>query len=119
MDNSNSGIIRKNAGVKSNWEYRQFMQNHGKEIMKVDTQEYFNASGNNPYYSSGQVQSTPFLFQHGFDNRSPANMNGLTEDSDLKRDFLKKERLAARMVAPTMFVQNDKIKHCRGNHASR
>jgi len=38
-------------------------------------------------------------------------MNGLTEDSDLKRDFLKKERLAARMVAPTMFVQNDKIKH--------
>lgn len=100
-----SATIRKNAGVQSNWEYRQFMQNNGRQIMRIDTQEYFNASGNNPYYSTGSVQATPFMFQHGFDSRRPALVG---HDSDLKRDFIHKRQLASRMVAPTMFVQNER-----------
>ena len=116
----NSAAIRQNAGIKSNWEYREFMQKNGKQIMKVNTQEYFNASGNNPFYtslnpnreiytqnnqSSNQEQSTPFLFQSAFDTRTPSLDAGM---SDLKRDYLKKERIAARMVAPTVWIDQKK-----------
>ena len=114
----NSAAIRKNAGIQSNWEYREFMQKNGKQIMQVNTQEYFNASGNNPFYTSlnpnreihtpnnmNQEQSGPFLFQSAFDTRTPSLDAHM---SDLKRDFLKKERIAARMVAPTVFIDQKK-----------
>lgn len=107
----NSAKIRQNAGIKSNWEFRQFMQNHGKEIMKIDAREYYSASGNNPFYSSISPnkqlhnQTSPFLFQNSFDTRSSPLDNN---DSDLKHDYLKKNRIAARMVAPTFTIQNEK-----------
>jgi len=110
-----SATICQNAGIRSNWEYREFMQKNGKQIMKVDTREYFNASGNNAFYTSSEPNrefnagtkpdavntNVPFLFNHTYDIRVPAIGN---ETSDLKQDFLKKERIKSRMVAPTMFI---------------
>ena len=109
-----SQSIRENAGIKSNWEYRQFMQANGKAIMKTDAREYFNASGNNPYYSSSQSESasinnqqSPILLQNSFDMRTSALVG---EESDLKQAYLKKQRMDCRRLAPTVFLQNDKLK---------
>lgn len=103
-----SQSIRQNAGIKSNWEYRQFMQANGKAIMKTDTREYFNASGNNPYYSSQgkqEAQQSPILLQNSFDTRTSALVG---QESDLKQAYLKKQRMDCRRLAPTVFLQNDK-----------
>jgi hypothetical protein len=110
-----SQSIRENAGIKSNWEYRQFMQANGKAIMKTDAREYFNASGNNPYYSSSQslaqgeqeAQQSPILLQNSFDTRTSALVG---QESDLKQAYLKKQRMDCRRLAPTVFLQNDKLK---------
>jgi len=118
-----SKSIRENAGIKSNWEYRQFMQANGKAIMKTDAREYFNASGNNPYYSSqslapslaqsgsltddAALKQGPILLQNSFDTRTSALVG---EESDLKQAYLKKQRMDCRRLAPTVFLQNDKLK---------
>ncbi len=118
-----SQSIRENAGIKSNWEYRQFMQANGKAIMKTDAREYFNASGNNPYYSSlsgaqslaqsglsteeAAMQQSPILLQNSFDARTSALVG---QESDLKQAYLKKQRMDCRRLAPTVFLQNDKLK---------
>ncbi len=109
-----SKSIRENAGIKSNWEYRQFMQANGKSIMKTDAREYFNASGNNPYYSSAghaltdeaAAQTSPILLQNSFDMRTSALVG---QESDLKQAYLKKQRMDCRRLAPTVFLQNDKL----------
>lgn len=112
----NSQKIRKNAGIKSNWEYRQFMQKNGTQIMKADTYEYFKSSGNNPYYSSPApapapvadasqtTSSFPVLYDHRFNTPTPSIVG---PDSDLKRAYLKKQQQSVRMIAPTVYLKNE------------
>ena len=57
------------------------------------------ASGNNPYISNpGQLDSiqTPYLFSSLYNN------NLKISNSDLKQNYLEKEQMTARMVAPSI-----------------
>ena len=97
----NNKIIQE-SNIKSNWKYRQYIQQNANQIMKYNSMESINASGNNPYYGTDISQTTanmPHLY-------NSLQSQSITHDSDLKRDFLNKQRMNARMVAPSISTNN-------------
>jgi hypothetical protein len=93
--------IQSNSGITSNWKYRQYIQDNANHIMKYNTMEYIYASGNNPYAVTNKIPSSnsPFKFSSLYDSSAP---NYGLSNSDLKQDFLKKQRMNGRMVAPSI-----------------
>lgn len=89
------------SGINSNWKYRQYMQKNSNQIMKYNTMQYINASGNNPYtvMNTEPTNSSPFLYNSTHDTSSPAY--GF-RNSDLKQDYMTKEQRKARMIAPSI-----------------
>ena len=92
--------IHVDADLISNWKYRQYIQNNANQIMKYNTMEYMYASGNNPYAVSNKIASenVPYKFSSLYDPNAPTV--GFS-NSDLKQDFLQKQQLSARMIAPS------------------
>ena len=93
--------IQTDAGINSNWEYRKYMQKNANEIMKYNTMQYINASGNNPYsiLNTESVGNTPHLYTSVHDTKNP--VSGY-QTSDLKRDYLAKVQMKSRMIAPSI-----------------
>ena len=92
--------IHVESGITSNWKYRQYIQNNANHIMKYNTMEYIYSSGNNPYAITDNVSnSTPYKFSSLYDPSSP---NNGANNSDLKQDFLRKQQMNARMIAPSI-----------------
>jgi hypothetical protein len=93
--------IQKQEGIKSNWEYRKYLQNNAQNIMKFNYMDAVNASGNNPtsYTNNQSSSNTPFVFQSTHDKRTP---NYGYNNSDLKNQYLTREQLNARMIAPSI-----------------
>jgi hypothetical protein len=85
----------------SNLQYRQQLQNNANNIMKYNTMAAINSSGNNPYTvkNTQPTNNTPHLYKSLHDSSNPAY--GL-QNSDLKQDYMTKERMNARMIAPTI-----------------
>jgi hypothetical protein len=90
--------ILQDGNITSNWKYRQYIQHNANQIMKYNTMEAVNASGNNPYYGTDLSQSTANVPQLYNSLQTPS----VTPDSDLKRDFLNKQRMSARMISPSI-----------------
>lgn len=94
--------LQKQNKINSSWKYRQYLQRNARNIMKHNTIEHIEASGNNPYVSVPNNISTtnvPYRFKSIHDTSSPTF--GLN-DTDLKRDYTTKERINARLIAPTI-----------------
>ena len=93
--------IQVDSGISSNWKYRQYMQKNANEIMKYNTMQSINASGNNPYtiLNTSPVENTPYLYKSVHDTNNPSY--GF-RNSDLKQDYMKKEQMKARMIAPSI-----------------
>lgn len=93
--------IKQDAGINSNWKYRQYLQQNAGNIMKYNIMETVNASGNNPYAVDNKIASpnVPHLFTSIHDTSSPAY--GLN-NSDLRRDYMTKQQLQARMISPSI-----------------
>ena len=92
--------IRHSAGIKSNWDYRTYMQNNADYIMKYNSMEAYNSSGVSPFASGNniQVSNTPYLFGSLYNESKPFGY----VNSDLKESFLEKERLQGRMISPSI-----------------
>jgi len=99
--NTTNNKIHTDANITSNWKYRQYMQKNAKDIMKYNTMQYINASGNNPYtlLNTEPTNNTPYLYTSVHDTKNPSY--GFT-DSDLKQDYLQKIQIKSRMIAPTI-----------------
>ena len=93
--------IQEQNNINSSWKHRQYLQNNANQIMKYNTMEYIYSSGNNPHILTNKVQSPniPLLYKSIHDTSSPAF--GLN-NSDLKRDYMTRESMNARMIAPTI-----------------
>jgi len=91
--------IQADAGLSSNWKYRQYMQQNANQIMKYNTMESISASGNNPYtvLNTNATNTSPYLYKNTHDTNNP--LYGF-RNSDLKQDFMKKEQMQSRMVSP-------------------
>ena len=60
-----------------------------------------NASGNNPYtiLNTEPTQNTPYLYNSIHDTNNP--IYGF-RNSDLKQDYMSKQQIQARMIAPSI-----------------
>jgi|LakMenE01Jun11ns_1017448.scaffolds.fasta_scaffold9950921_3 hypothetical protein len=93
--------IHVDSGITSNWKYRQYIQNNANQIMKYNTMEYIYSSGNNPYTITDNIinDKVPHRFSSLYDTNVP---NYESNNSDLKQDFVKKQQMSARMIAPSI-----------------
>ena len=94
--------IRKDAGIKTNNEYRQYMMNNAEYIIKTNQINACEQTcGTLPFYGrmdSNQPSGSPYVFKSCVDNSRPFGY----EDSDLKNVYLSKYQLQARMMAPML-----------------
>jgi hypothetical protein len=97
--------IHEQANIKSNWSYRRYIQENANNIMKFNSMEAINASGNNPYtlYNNTNGPNVPFIYNNIYDNRQSIYD---TNYSDLKSEYLHKERQKLKL-AP--FMLNNKF----------
>lgn len=89
------------SGLSSNWKYRQYIQKNANDIMKFNTMQAINTSGNNPYtiLNTRPTENTPHLYRSLHDTSNPPY--GFRE-SDLRQNFLSKQQMKARMISPSI-----------------
>jgi hypothetical protein len=94
-----NNVIHQDAKISSNWNYRRYIQQNAKQIMKHNSVDYITESGNNPYIliNNEPSQNVPFLYTNTFDNRQPSISY---KNTDLKQDYRTKEMINARMISP-------------------
>jgi hypothetical protein len=99
--------IQAQENIHTNWNYRQFMQHNGIEIMKYNALESCYDLGLNPHSETGTTPSTnvPFMYKNSFDTGAPGY--GYS-NSDLKKPYLSRQQLNARLVSPSINPANFK-----------
>ena len=107
----NEGLIQHNQ-IRSNWQYRKFLQSNAAGLREYNFRETANDTGHVAIAGSSRAstvvsgeegnQTHPYMYQSFTDQTRP---NGY-ESSDLKEVYLVKEQTNSRKVAP-YFVAND------------
>jgi hypothetical protein len=92
--------IRDNTGIQTNWQYRQYIQKNANDIMKYNTMQSIQASGNNPYtvLNTKPVQNTPYLYN----SIHQVQGSSFYRNSDLKQNYMTKEQMKSRMISPSI-----------------
>jgi hypothetical protein len=100
-EGSTNKKIQVDTNISSNWQYRQYMQKNANDIMKFNTMQAINTSGNNPYtlLNTNPVGNSPYLFNSVHDTSSP--LYGF-KNSDLKQDYINKTQMKSRMISPSI-----------------
>jgi len=107
----NAELIETNK-IKSNWEYRQYLQKNAKQIIEYNYYESANDAGyykrpiDVPSIQSNSVKGIdkkPYLYTSEFDNARPFGY----ASSDLKEMYLTREQLQARQISP--FITQDQL----------
>jgi hypothetical protein len=100
------------TGIRTNWEYRNYLTQNAKAIINYNFTESANDCG---YYQRfvepPKVVNTPspYLYSSYMDNTPVAGV----ADSDLKQLYLSREQLNARRIAPAI-TQEDFLKMKQG-----
>jgi hypothetical protein len=91
--------------IQTNWQYRQFLQNNGRQIMNYNSQEACYTIGLDPHYNTNKTPSSnvPYTFKGTFDTSQPGF--GYC-NSDLKNPYLSREQLNARLISPSINPAN-------------
>ncbi len=97
--------IRNQENIKTSWDYRRFLTNHGLEIMKYNTMEACYTLGLDPHVSTDKTPSSnvPYVYKGTFDTGKPGF--GYC-NSDLKNPYLNREQLYAKMISPSIYYGN-------------
>lgn len=100
-DASTNNKIQAENGINTNWKYRQYIQKNANQIMKFNTMQTINDSGNNPYsvLNTNITNRSPYLYSSTHDTNNPAY--GF-RNSDLKQDYMTKEQMKTKMIAPSI-----------------
>ena len=97
-----SDRIIKDNNIKSNWQYRRFLNQHANEIMTHNLQEACNDTG---YFVETEKDvntkqpNYPYTYTSVDDN---TKVLGQEKESDLKELYLSRERLDDRKNVPSM-----------------
>ena len=93
--------IQKQEGITNNWNYRQYLQKNGLQIMNYNNKEACYELGLDPHVQTGKTPSSnvPYMFRSTFDTSTPGF--GYC-NSDLKNPYLSSEQLNSRLVAPSI-----------------
>ena len=97
--------IQKQENIQSNWQYRQYLQQNGLQIMKYNSTEACYDLGLDPHTNTNTTPSSnvPYVYKSAFDTSKPGF--GYC-NSDLKNPYLSREQLNLRMVAPSINPAN-------------
>ncbi len=99
----NNALI-KELGIQSNWEYRNYLTKNAQDIMKYNYRESSNDVGYfKRYQDTPKEYNVPFVYPSFISDEIP---NGY-QTSDLKQNYLSREQLNARRVAPV--IKKDEI----------
>jgi hypothetical protein len=104
QDMSYNGLTNNKILVaQTNWQYRQYIQKNANEIMKYNTMQTINASGNNPYtlLNTNSTQNTPYLYNSLHQEPSSIPAYGF-RNSDIKQNYMTKEQMKSRMISPSI-----------------
>jgi hypothetical protein len=95
--------IQKQENIKSNWEYRQYLTNNALQAMKYNTMEacYDLGLPCNSQTDKTPSSNVPYQFKSTFDSSTPGFGY---ENSDLKKLYLSREQLNARLIAPSIQI---------------
>jgi len=88
--------IRDQAGIKSNWQYRRFLQENSDQIIEANQRDSCNYCCGCPFYQSPASDNSPFLFKSCTDSSQPYGY----ETSDLKKLYLTRHELNCRTSVP-------------------
>jgi hypothetical protein len=93
--------IQKEENIKTNWEYRQYLQKNAFQIMNYNNSESCYELGTPSHFNTEKTPSSnvPYKFQSTFDTNKPGF--GYC-NSDLKNPYLSREQLNARLIAPSI-----------------
>lgn len=80
-----NNTLRKQEGIRTNWGYRKFMTQNALGIMNYNTTQ------------AQQALGLPIRF-HSADSISES----FNSNSDLKKDFVDKEKIKSKMVSPSL-----------------
>jgi hypothetical protein len=97
--------IQKQENIHSNWAYRMYLQNNGREIMQYNNSEACYDLGLSPHVQSDKTPSSnvPYKFSSIYDTATPGY--GYC-NSDLKNPYLSREQLNSRLVSPSVNPAN-------------
>lgn len=92
--------LRAQAGIKTNYEYRQYLTQNADRIIKTNQLEACDQCCNcPPRYGTNQPDTgSPFLYQSCVETSQPFGY----ENSDLKTAYLSAYQLQCRLSAPVM-----------------
>lgn len=96
-----SDDIRTSVGIKSNWQYRKYMQANADSIIKHNQLESCDECCSCPAIYGGENESqnhSPFLYKSCIEQSQPYGF----ENSDLKTAYLSTYQLQCRMFTPVM-----------------
>lgn len=93
--------IQKQENIQSNWQYRQYLQKNGNQIMNYNSSEACYTLGLDPHVKTDRTPSdnVPHKFKNIFDTNKPGY--GYC-NSDLKNPYLNREQLNSRLIAPSI-----------------
>jgi len=98
----NTAILQSN-GIKSNWQYRQYLTHNAKEIMRMDMSEAANDVGwYQRYLDVNQEDNYPKSLNSPH-QESPLRTPGYIDRStDLKNMYLTREQLQSKLESPVI-----------------
>ena len=101
--------IQKQEGIQNNWQYRQYLQKNGLQIMNYNSTESCYDLGLDPHIQNDRTPSSnvPYTFKNTFDTSKPGY--GYC-NSDLKNPYLSSEQLNSRLVAVYVNPDNNSSK---------
>ena len=106
--------IRAQAGIKSNWQYRKYMQDNADSLVKYNQlaacDQCCSTTARHGVETDGKNNS-PFLYKSCLDNSQPFGY----ENTDLKSLYLTSHQLQSRMLTPVI-TQEQLIKSGFKNH---
>lgn len=86
--------IKKQSGITSNWDYRRYLQNNASHIIRQNSQTAIAATG--------LVEEPQNYIPIDFFGRNHV----VEKPSDLKTQYLSREQLNSRLVAPSIKPDN-------------
>ena len=97
--------IQKQEKIQNNWQYRQYLQHNGLQIMNYNSLESCYVLGLDPHIQTDRTPSSnvPYTFKNTFDTSSPGY--GYC-NSDLKNPYLTSEQLNSRLVSVSVKPDN-------------
>jgi hypothetical protein len=100
--------IQNQEGIKTNWNYRQYLQQNALKIMQYNNSEACYDLGLDQHVQTGNTPSSnvPHIFKSTFDTSMPGF--GYC-NSDLKNPYISREQLNSRLIAPSINPANYRI----------